>query len=425
MTYAKANMKEFQQAAAFSGAMRVLVVDDSRAMRKVVVTHLKRWGFTTMEASDGAEALEICKDASIDVILSDWEMPKMDGLEFCRQFRALDRDRYGYFILLTSRNEKNDVAMGLEIGADDFLSKPVNSTELKARIRSGMRVLDMEHQLREKHETVQNALVDLQAAHDSISRDLVEAEKFQQSLVPVRHKSFDAGDVSILFKSCSHVGGDLVGFFSFAPDRLGLFSIDVSGHGISSALLTARLAGWMSPISQEQNVTLKVDENGKFYQRDPAKVASVLNDRMCSELETDHYFTLCYADVDLSTGRVRMVQAGHPHPVLFNEDKRTKFIGNGGPPIGLMPEMEFETNTFHLEPGDRLLLYSDGLTECEAECCMLLDESGLQRIVDRNKTISGRPFMDNMWNALTDFAEHRPISDDVSAILLEFNSFAK
>lgn len=418
-------MDDFHNAAAFAGAMRVLVVDDSRAMRHVVVRHLKKWGFSTVEAANGLEALEACQENPIDLILSDWEMPEMDGLEFCKKFRSLDRDRYGYFILLTSRNEKNDVARGLEFGADDFLSKPVNAMELKARIRSGMRVLDMEHQLREKHETVQGALVDLQDAHDSINRDLVEAEKFQQSLVPIREQTFGDSDISILFKSCSHVGGDLVGFFSFAPGRLGLYSIDVSGHGISSALLTARLAGWMSPHSKEQNVAFKRDDDGNMVERDPAEVAEILNCRMYAELDTELYFTMCYADVDLTDGHVKMVQAGHPHPVVFNDNDRTHFIGTGGPPIGLVPDMEYDTEEFDITPGDRLVLYSDGLTECEAEGGVLLDETGLRRIVDQNKQLTGTDFTDALWVSLTDFAEHRPIADDVSAILFEFGEYAK
>ena len=86
--------------------LRVLVVDDSKLQRRIVSLSLKKWGFQVTKAAGGEEALEICKTQAIDLVVSDWMMPGMDGLEFCREFRKLNRERYGYFIVLTSKNEK-------------------------------------------------------------------------------------------------------------------------------------------------------------------------------------------------------------------------------------------------------------------------------------------------------------------------------
>ncbi|MDR6263424.1 SpoIIE family protein phosphatase [Roseobacter sp. N2S] len=404
--------------------LRVLVVDDSTLQRRIVSLNLKKWGFDVTEAASGLEALEICKKQDIDLVLSDWMMPEMDGLEFCKEFRKLDRSRYGYFILLTSKNEKNDVAQGLDIGADDFLSKPVNSAELKARIRAGTRVLDMEKTLIDQNETLANALEELQGLYEGINKDLVEAEKLQQSLIPIRHKQISSGDLSVLFQSSSHVGGDLVGFFNFSETRLGLYSIDVSGHGVSSALLTARLAGYLSSHNKEQNVAFERLTSGQYRQRTPSEIAATLNQLMMEELDTEHYFTLAFADVNLTTGQVEMVQAGHPHPVVFNPSSGVTFYGSGGPPIGLMPDLEFETFMLKIIPGDRLLLYSDGLTECQNFEDDLLDDEGLTRILDKHSNGSGPEFMADLIWELTEFANGRPFEDDVSAIMFEFTGYA-
>ena len=112
----------------------VLIVDDSRLQRKILSSSVKRWGFEVLEAGTGAAALEICRDTPPDIVLSDWMMPGMNGLEFCDAFRKLPEENYGYFILLTSKSEKDEVARGLQAGADDFLTKPVNAHELRARI---------------------------------------------------------------------------------------------------------------------------------------------------------------------------------------------------------------------------------------------------------------------------------------------------
>lgn len=400
--------------------LRVLVVDDSALQRRIVALSLKKWGFLIYQADSGRKALEICESEKIDMVISDWVMPEMDGLEFCKNFRKLDRKRYGYFILVTSKNEKNDVAQGLDAGADDFLSKPVNTAELKARIRAGTRVLEMEQQLLAQNEVANNALRELRGLYDAINRDLAEAEKLQHSLIPERHKKFENAEISLLFKSSSHVGGDLVGFFSLSKDRVGLFSIDVSGHGVSSALLTVRLAGYLSPHNKTQNIAFDRQIDGSYRHRSPKDIARLLNERMMEELDTEHYFTMAFAEINLTNGHVIMVQAGHPHPIVFNPLTGVKYLGDGGPPIGLLPDLEFENFEFDLQVGDRLLLHSDGVTECQNKAGDLFDDEGLKQMLMRNLNGSGPKFLDDLIWELTNFSQGKPFGDDISAILVEF-----
>ena len=136
---------------AMTGAIRrVLIVDDSNLQLKIMTAMLSRMGFEVLQASNGPDALAICADAQPDLVLSDWMMPGMNGLELCRAFRRLERDTYGYFILLTSKSEKNEIAEGLDAGADDFLTKPGSANELRARINAGERVVSMQRELSEK-----------------------------------------------------------------------------------------------------------------------------------------------------------------------------------------------------------------------------------------------------------------------------------
>lgn len=408
--------------AATAEPLRILVVDDSKLQRRIVALNLKRWGFKVMEAASGVEAMEVCRIHDVDMVLSDWMMPEMDGIEFCKAFRKLDRDRYGYFILLTSKSDGDDVALGLDVGADDFLSKPVNQDELQARIRAGTRVLDMEKRLIEQNAKTNQALSELREIHEEISKDLAEAEKLQQSLVPERRASFGDNDLSLLFQSSGHVGGDLVGFFSFEPTRLGMFSLDVSGHGISSALLTARLAGYFSPHAKNQNICFEQTKDGQFRRRSPGEVAEALNARMNDEMDTEHYFTIALADIDMTTGHVSLVQAGHPHPVVFNTQTGVSFVGDGGPPIGLIPGVPFETFELTLEVGDRLFLYSDGVTECQDADGTLLDDEGLESILLPRLDAKGSEVLSDLLWEMTTFTQGKPFDDDVSAILFEFNS---
>ena len=125
---------------------RVLLVDDSSLQRKILSASLERWGFDVVEAESGEHAVALCQNFLPDVVICDWVMTGMTGLQFCEEFRRLTRDQYGYFILLTSKAEKAEVAEGLQSGADDFLTKPVNSHELRARIAAGQRILAMQRE---------------------------------------------------------------------------------------------------------------------------------------------------------------------------------------------------------------------------------------------------------------------------------------
>ncbi|MEE4239296.1 MAG: SpoIIE family protein phosphatase [Anderseniella sp.] len=400
--------------------LHVLVVDDSGLQRRILTASLVKWGYRVTEAHSGQDALAICQSDPPDLVLSDWMMPGMDGLEFCKAFRDLPREDYGYFILLTSKSGKEEVALGLDCGADDFLTKPVNPAELRARISAGTRIIDMQRQLSEKNRLVGSTLQQLQKLYDALDSDLIEAKKLQQSLVRERFRDFGAAKVSLLLRSSGHVGGDLVGFYPAGDARIGLFAIDVSGHGISSALMTARLAGYLSSGSPEYNVGLTRDAEGHLAPLPPAKVVETLNRLVLEELQTEHYFTFLLADFDLVTGRVTMVQAGHPHPLVQRGDGRLESLGQGGLPVGLFDNASFQEFDCTLSPGDRLVILSDGVLECPGPEQKLLGNEGIAVILDRIRDLSGTACLEAMIWHMTDYAEERDFPDDVSAILLEY-----
>ncbi len=403
-----------------AGGEVVLVVDDSRVQRRILSSYLNRWGYRVIEADSGETALEICEYESPDLIISDWMMPGMGGLEFCTAYRQMRSDRYGYFILLTSKSEKGEIAHGLDVGADDFLTKPVNASELRARIRAGQRILGMERELTEKNRLVTETLAKMQRLYDAIDRDLIEARHLQQSLVRDRIRHYPGLDLSLLLRPAGRVGGDLVGAFRINDTQVGCYSIDVSGHGIASALMTARLAAYFSGNAPEQNIAITHDADERTVMLPPSEVAETLNTLILDEMETEHYLTLLLARIDLPSGEVIFTQAGHPHPALQRADGTMEFPGAGGLPIGLIPGASFDDNTLTLAPGDRLFLCSDGITECEDEGGAMLDQKGLGDVMARNAKLGGEAFFDALIWDMTQFAGTSDFADDVSGVLLDF-----
>lgn len=401
----------------------VLVVDDSKLQRRLVARFLRNWGFSVIEAASGDDAMAICQQSLPDIVVSDWMMPGMNGLEFCRAFRETSSDTYGYFILLTSKSDQKEITEGFEAGADDFVVKPVDPNMLRARISAGERILDMQKELSEKNRLISDTLEELSHAYNSIDRDLKQAKKIQQSLVPETFRRYREADVSLLLKPCGHVGGDLVGMFSARSDQVGFYNIDVSGHGITSAMMTARLGGYLSPKYFDQNVGIGSRKKDSYSLRDPGEVAKTLNERLVADRGIEEYFTMVYCTADLPTGKVKLVQSGHPHPLLIRKDGHLEFVGSGGVPIGLLPEIEVEQFEVQLMPGDSLLLYSDGFTECTLKNGKMLEPEGFLDLVEaRRKGRLGPEFLDDLFWALSEImAADVGMDDDVSATLFEYH----
>lgn len=386
---------------------RVLVADDSRAQRRMLAAQLERWGYAVAEADNGSAALDLARRTEFDFVLSDWMMPGLTGPELCRAFRDLPQDRYGYFVLLSSKSEKTEIADGLDCGADDFLTKPVSAGELRARLRAGERILGMQAELMERNHAIRRL-------YDAVDRDLAEARRLQESLVRDRLADLGVAAVSLILRPSGHVGGDLVGWFPLSPGKVALYGIDVSGHGVASALMTARLEGMLSPHAPGRNIAF---HDGTVLP--PDAVAARLNRVMIEELCVDQYLTLVYAEVTLATGAVDLVQAGHPHPLLLHRAGQCSRIGTGGFPIGLLADAEFQAVRFDLRPGDRLVIPSDGFTECPGKGGDLGD-AGLATLFRGKAALSGQSLQEALLQGLADHAGGWDFPDDVSALVFDY-----
>lgn len=399
---------------------RVLVVEDSPAHRRLITSVLTRWGFEAVGVGTGHAALEAVGAGAFDLILSDWIMPGMSGLDLCRKIRALGGDRYVYFILLTAKSERAEVAEGLAAGADDFLSKPLNSGELRARIAAGERLLASQRALEERNGQLAGALAQLQEIYDRVALDLAEARRLQQSLVPRRALSFDGGDVSLLLRPCGQVGGDLVGCFAVREGKIGLYSIDVSGHGVASALMTARLASYFSEAARDRNIAITRADDGTPEIRRPLEICEELSRLMAAEADSDLYFTMAFAACDTRTGAVTIAQAGHPHPIVQDRDGAVRFEGAGGMPIGLVHPAQFGEFELKLAPGDRLILYSDGFVEQPGRDGAMFDEAGLAATTTALAGLGGEEFLEGLVWSLGQFAGGGEFADDLSGAMFEY-----
>ncbi|MBU3031234.1 PP2C family protein-serine/threonine phosphatase [Paracoccus marinaquae] len=414
------NRKTRGEETASAGAetpLRVLLACTPSAATRRLTAELRRAGYGLAQAVDSAEALRLCADQPPDIVIYDLAMRGMDGPDFCRALRLQDPHRRSYLILLAPAGSNGNIADGLRAGADDFVTLPADSAKMLARLAVGERVLRMEAELRASNAQLRSALERLEVTQAALDRDLLEARKLQQGLVRERSGRFGPFQLSLLLRPAGHIGGDLVGFFPIGDDRIGIYALDVSGHGVTAALLTAQLSVHLSGAS-DQNVALRAAQAGNDAVP-PAALAHFFNNMMLEEMNTDTYFTMIYAELNHVTGLVRMVQAGHPHPMLQDPTGQVSTVGQGGMPVGVFENPIFDELEFQLPPGSRLLITSDGITEAANRAGRLLGEEGLEAIMRTNAFLGGHAFLESMAWSVSEYCRgERP--DDMSAVLIEY-----
>jgi DNA-binding response OmpR family regulator len=130
--------------------MRILIADDDDLAQRILRRYLESWGHEVIAVGDGAEAWALFQKEEIPIVISDWMMPNVDGLELIRRIRSHPRGAYVYTILVTARSDKEDLVRGMEAGADDFVAKPFDRDELRVRLREGERIVNLERALAQR-----------------------------------------------------------------------------------------------------------------------------------------------------------------------------------------------------------------------------------------------------------------------------------
>lgn len=395
----------------------MLLVDDNADRRHLLRSQLSAVGYRVIPVDSGSDALIAARKSDPDFVIADWDLPGWSGPELYQAFCDLPRKNYGYVILMTNARSQTEIADAMQLGVNDVLTTPIAPFQVLTRMLAGERVLQTERELRDSNARLKTTLATLNKAQAAMDRDMRDARKLQQGLVRERTGRFGPMHLSVLLRPAGQIGGDLVGFFPITKDRVGIYALDVSGHGVTAALLTAQLSVHLSG-SVDQNVALRAAQTGSDSVK-PVSLAHFFKNMMLEEVRTETYFTMVYAELNHATGRLQMVLAGHPHPLLQRKSGAIDALGVGGMPVGLLKEPVFDEIEIQLQPGDRLLISSDGIVEAADPQGRLLGEDGLKKIMQTNAYLSGHSFLESMAWSVSEFS-HGERQDDISAVLIEY-----
>lgn len=387
--------------------MRILVAEDDRATRARLLACLTEWGHDPLPAEDGAEAFEIFQREDVHLVLSDWQMPGLSGLDLLRKIRAKSAGGYSYVILLTSRSDTNDLVEAMEAGADDFVTKPFNLDELRVRLRAGERIVRLERELEAK-----NAV--LTEANQRMASNLSEAAKVQKAFLPNTPPPSSSGvDSAWIYQPCEGLAGDMFNLIQLDERRVAVYMIDVSGHGVAAALLSVHV----SRVLTQRGATLLRGEGDE--PTPPTEVAAALNGRFAFDGAVQQYFTFLYGILDIETGEFRYTSAGHPGPILSRAD-RSEIQPPTPPAVGFIENAEFTQQLLELQPGDRILFYTDGIFEVEDRSNDLFGEEQLARTWSETRENPLQESLDGIVARVRDWASGAEPDDDVSLLALEF-----
>jgi sigma-B regulation protein RsbU (phosphoserine phosphatase) len=383
----------------------VLVVDDAPSQRLLARLLVESSGYPVLEAADGREALEVLAREPVSIVVSDWMMEGMNGLELCQAVRSRDLGRYIYVILATARNERADLLAGMNAGADDFLVKPLDRALLAVRLRVAERIVGLEQELRA-------GAARLEQAYAIIRDDLNAAATLQRELLPAPDVRYGRVRIGSLLTPSQIVSGDSFNHFRLATGEIALYALDVSGHGTRAALLSVMLARMLTPERFMEGGAAKV----------PSRIVAELNRHFQdSGDEVREYFTILCARLSVDGRRLTYCQAGHPSPLLARRSGTIERLGDGGFPVGMLPDIEYVDEEAALEPGDRLMIASDGLFECMAPSGEQFGHERLEELLAASRGAALPDLLSSLTRSLGRWRARDEPEDDVSVLVIDIH----
>jgi len=269
-------------------------------------------------------------------------------------------------------------------------------------------------------DALQRANQRLEAANRSIRQDLDAAAAVQRSLLPAVLPEIPGIRFAWKFSPCQELAGDFLNVLPLDDRHVGLYILDVSGHGVAAALLSVTLSHFLSPVADRSFLYRAVPESpGKYLVAAPSEVAARLNQHFRSSPRIMQYFTMVYGVLDLDTRQLRYVTAGHPGPVQVRPGAAPVGLESGGLPIGLLPEASYEERAVRLEPGDRLYFATDGLTEAENTAGQEFGAGRLLEAYDQNRRRPLDESLEEVMARVEEWCAPAGLADDVAMLALE------
>jgi serine phosphatase RsbU (regulator of sigma subunit) len=310
---------------------RIMVIEDDPAILRGLAMNLRLESYDVLTASRGDEGYRMVQQEQPDLVILDLMLPGMNGFEVCRQIR-----RHGMatpILMLTAQEQEGDRLQGFEAGADDYVTKPFFVRELLVRVRAILRRSEGRSDLANQ-------------------RELDEARRVQQRLMPAEIPQVDGMRIAGTCRPARVTGGDYFDVLKLHDRAVAVCIADVCGKGMPAAMLMANLQAAVKTCSSKG--------------MRPQELCEAVNRLMCDNIAGQGFITFFYAVIEADHKGVRRCtscNAGHNPPILARYDGSLIRLDCGGAVLGVLKDWSYQEHELLLKAGDRVLMYSDGITE--------------------------------------------------------------
>jgi phosphoserine phosphatase RsbU/P len=368
----------------------LLLVDDNPTNLQVLYQTLETTGCKLLVAKNGETALAIAQKASPNLILLDIMMPGIDGFEVCRRLKDNPDTADIPVIFLSALTETKDKVQGLQLGAVDYVSKPFQPDEVIARVNTHLTI----HRLKREVEQKKDALED----------ELEAASAVQRRLLPKKLPEIAGLKLAVHYETSLYAGGDYYDIAKIADNQWGFLVADAEGHSAPAAVMMAMTCALFRSYPQPP--------------ADPGELLYFLNQHLCKVADPS-FVTALYVVYDADRHRLKIARAGHPPPMIYRsaEKKAIEYKCGGVFPLGIDPYEQVPVTEAELQPGDRILMYTDGITERFRIDAETYGEERLLRQLEGGGNLQPEELLAAIMKDVDDFANGRPADDDQALLL--------
>jgi sigma-B regulation protein RsbU (phosphoserine phosphatase) len=387
---------------------RVLVVDDELAFINQTKDCLEQHGYEVITARNGKDALAILDREKIDLVLLDIIMPLLNGVEVTKIIKRNPATREIPVIVISTMTEYKDRVEFFRIGANDYMPKPIDNGELMARVELQLSLIRLRGEVEEANQALlqKNRMLEQHVAR--IENDLAVARNVQRALLPEPDRKLEGVKVTFKHMSSENLGSD---FVDYLIDDNGIFHMifdDVSGHGIASALFASQLK------------VLFVSMTARTLP--PRTVMDQINHLSQRFMTKGYYYTAIYLQYDRRSRQLVLVNAGHP-PLLLLEKAtgKVKQVESSNSPLGLFPNEKYHDVQLTVGPGDKALLFTDGLTEHVNAANEMFEVTRVVKSLRQSSELGSLGIINQLLKEAKDFGSVPVFTDDVTVAVVDFD----
>ena len=394
---------------------RILVVDDQEANVFLLESMLRMAGYASVESTTNPkEVCDLHRKNRYSLILLDLQMPGMDGFQVMEGLKEIEEEGYLPVLVLTAQPVHK--LRALEAGAKDFVSKPFDLAELRARVHNILEVRLLHLETKNYSKVLEETVRELEASREVIrlktleerkksEQELALAQETQESLLPRSLPQVENLRIHAFNTPTRYVGGDFYDFLQLdSGDWMGVLA-DVSGKGMSAALLSSMVLGALSM---------------EFHSRtQPQEVLERVNRLLC-EKSLPYQFVTLFLFVLNPQGMGQFISAGHTPAYLFHSATgKIEELGSNANVLGLFDDASYESSVFRLDKGDILVVYSDGLTDAENPQGEMFGEERLLKLIRQEAPSGSQAIEQRLLKAIEAFTQGLPQTDDITFVVVE------